>query len=89
METSTDEAKTGRRVLIADAMRSQPLAVVGIVLLAIFFVCAVFAPWLAPQDPAQLDLTKRLMGPSAAHWFGTDELGRDILRGRCMGRGSR
>src|SRR5271168_3750245 len=42
-------------------------------------MCAVFAPWLALQDPAQLDLTRRLMGPSWAHWFGTDELGRDIL----------
>jgi peptide/nickel transport system permease protein len=52
---------------------------VGIVLLTVFVVCAVFAPWLAPQDPAQLDLTGRLMGPSVAHWFGTDELGRDIL----------
>jgi peptide/nickel transport system permease protein len=55
------------------------LAAVGIALLGVFAICAVFAPWLAPQDPAQLDLTGRLMGPSVAHWFGTDELGRDIL----------
>src|SRR6202789_4654574 len=48
-------------------------------LLVMFAICAVFAPWLAPQDPAQLDLTGRLVGPSWAHWFGTDELGRDIL----------
>ncbi|MEO6981534.1 MAG: ABC transporter permease, partial [Edaphobacter sp.] len=60
-------------------VRRQPLAALGIVLLGMFVVCAVFAPWLAPQDPAQLDLTGRLMSPSAAHWFGTDELGRDIL----------
>src|SRR5947209_17092210 len=60
-------------------MRKQPLATVGVVLLVVFAACAVFAPWLAPQDPAQLDLPGRLMGPSAAHWFGTDELGRDIL----------
>jgi peptide/nickel transport system permease protein len=64
---------------IAGAMRKQPLAAVGVVLLLVFVICAVFAPWLAPQDPAQLDLTGRLMGPSTAHWFGTDELGRDIL----------
>jgi len=44
-----------------------------------FVSCAIFAPWLAPQDPAYIDLASRLMGPSAAHWFGTDELGRDIL----------
>jgi peptide/nickel transport system permease protein len=60
-------------------VRKQPLAVLGVMLLLLFVVCAVFAPWLAPQDPAQLNLTGRLMGPSAAHWFGTDELGRDIL----------
>jgi peptide/nickel transport system permease protein len=59
--------------------KRQPLAAVGVALLVLFVICAAFAPWLAPQDPAQLDLTGRLMGPSWAHWFGTDELGRDIL----------
>ena len=38
-----------------------------------------FAPWIAPQDPAYIDLPNRLSPPSAAHWCGTDELGRDIL----------
>jgi peptide/nickel transport system permease protein len=61
------------------AVRRQPLAALGLTLLVLFVVCAVFAPWLAPRDPAQLDLTGRLMGPSTAHWFGTDELGRDIF----------
>jgi peptide/nickel transport system permease protein len=64
---------------VGGVMKRQPLAVVGVTLLAIFVICAVFAPWLAPEDPAKLDLTGRLMGPSWAHWFGTDELGRDIL----------
>ena len=64
---------------IGRAMKRQPLAAVGVTLLLVFTACAVFAPWLAPQDPAQLDLTGRLMGPSWVHWFGTDELGRDIL----------
>jgi peptide/nickel transport system permease protein len=57
----------------------QPLAALGVVLLAIFVLCAVFAPWLAPQDPGQLDLSGRLLAPGHGHWFGTDELGRDIL----------
>jgi peptide/nickel transport system permease protein len=64
---------------VIKVVRRQPLAALGVTLLLLFVVCAVFAPWLAPQDPAQLDLTGRLMGPSAGHWFGTDELGRDIL----------
>jgi peptide/nickel transport system permease protein len=55
------------------------LATSGAVLVAIFVVCAVFAPWIAPQDPAHIDLPGRLMGPSASHWCGTDELGRDVL----------
>ncbi len=55
------------------------LATTGVVLVVIFLACALFAPWIAPQDPAHIDLPARLMGPSAAHWFGTDELGRDIL----------
>src|SRR5207244_7901733 len=50
-----------------------------IVLLPIFSVFALCAPWIAPKAPALLDLSSRLQAPSAAHWFGTDELGRDIL----------
>jgi peptide/nickel transport system permease protein len=72
-------AAGGFRRQIAGAVKRQPLAAVGLALLLLFVVCALFAPWLAPQDPAQLDLKGRLMGPSAAHPFGTDELGRDIL----------
>lgn len=57
----------------------NPLAVTGGVLVAIFVLFALFAPWIAPQDPARIDLPLRLSPPSAAHWCGTDELGRDIL----------
>lgn len=58
--------------------RHNPLAAAGVVLVIIFTVFAIFAPLLAPQDPAHINLPARLAGPSAAHWFGTDELGRDI-----------
>lgn len=66
-----------QRLLIS--ARSRPLAAAGITLLFVFICCAVFAPWVAPDDPASIDLSHRLAGPEAAHWFGTDELGRDIL----------
>ena len=79
MESSKAEIAISQKHSIAQAVKRQPLAAVGTVLLLVFAICALFAPWLAPQDPAQLDLTGRLMGPSWAHWFGTDELGRDIL----------
>jgi len=60
-------------------IRQQPLAVIGLFLVAVFVACAIFAPWLSPHDPAQLDLSGRLLPPGHQHWFGTDELGRDIL----------
>jgi peptide/nickel transport system permease protein len=59
--------------------RHNLLATAGAVLIVIFVTFALFAPWIAPQDPYYIDLPSRLMRPSAAHWFGTDELGRDIL----------
>jgi peptide/nickel transport system permease protein len=64
---------------VAALGRSNRLAAAGIVLVAVFVVCALFAPWIARQDPANIDLPSRLQPPGTAHWFGTDELGRDIF----------
>jgi peptide/nickel transport system permease protein len=58
---------------------SQPLAALGAVLLSGFVLAAIFAPVIAPANPAVIDLSHRLAPPSATHWLGTDELGRDIL----------
>jgi peptide/nickel transport system permease protein len=60
-------------------MSRQPLAVAGVVLLAAFVLCGLAAPWIAPQNPASIDLVHRLEGPSGTHLAGTDELGRDTL----------
>lgn len=49
-------------------------AVFGLVLVA-----ALFAPWVAPFDPVAISLSDTFQPPSATHWFGTDQLGRDIL----------
>jgi peptide/nickel transport system permease protein len=59
--------------------RRNVLASIGLVLVAVFVVFALFAPWIAPQNPSNIDLPSRLQPPSGAHWFGTDELGRDIF----------
>jgi peptide/nickel transport system permease protein len=59
--------------------RHNILATIGVALVAIFTIFAIFAPWIAPRDPAYIDLPNRLASPSTAHWCGTDELGRDIL----------
>ncbi len=55
------------------------LAVVGMVIILIFILFAVFADILAPYDPNYQDLTAMYQSPSLQHWFGTDNLGRDIL----------
>jgi peptide/nickel transport system permease protein len=59
--------------------RRNVLASIGMALVAVFIVFALFAPWIAPQNPSNIDLPSRLQPPSGAHWFGTDELGRDIF----------
>jgi peptide/nickel transport system permease protein len=64
---------------VARHARHNVLAAIGIVLVILFVIFAVFAPWIAPQDPAAIHLSARLDPVSASHWFGTDELGRDIL----------
>jgi peptide/nickel transport system permease protein len=56
----------------------QPLAVAGSVIALAWLVVAIFAPWIAPYDPLAQTFTPA-QGPTAAHLFGTDELGRDVL----------
>jgi peptide/nickel transport system permease protein len=72
-------ASTAHLVSLRRAAGYNLLASAGVVMVTIFLLCALFAPWVAPQDPAQINLPARLMAPSASHWLGTDELGRDIL----------
>ncbi|NPV05859.1 MAG: ABC transporter permease [Syntrophaceae bacterium] len=55
------------------------LAVAGSVVVVLLFVLSILAPWIAPYDPAAIDLKNILQPPSAKHWFGTDQLGRDVL----------
>ena len=66
-------------ISLSRVARQNPLAAIGVVLVVVFVLFAVFAPWIVPQNPAHIDLPNRLQSPSAAHWCGTDELGRDIL----------
>jgi len=54
-------------------------AVIGLVVLAVFVVLALFAPLIAPYDPIKTSWTLVRKAPSAQHWFGTDDLGRDVL----------
>jgi peptide/nickel transport system permease protein len=58
---------------------------VGTGIVVVVAVAATLAPWLVPFDPATQQLPLRLEGPSGLHWFGLDELGRDILSRVLMG----
>jgi peptide/nickel transport system permease protein len=60
-------------------LRTSGLGRLGLALALFLLVVALAAPWLAPYDPSAQNLPSRLIGPSAHHWMGTDELGRDIL----------
>ncbi len=75
-ETSAIAARSSR---FRRAIGFNWLATFGIIVTAIYVMFALFAPWIAPQDPAHIDLPTRLSAPSVQHWFGTDELGRDIF----------
>ena len=58
--------------------KNKSFAVFAALALAIVAV-AVFAPWIAPYDPYEAVMTDAVQAPSAAHWFGTDKLGRDLF----------
>ena len=57
----------------------RPAAAAGLVVITLFVGIAVFAPWIAPYDPIATSFSTVRKAPSALHWFGTDEIGRDVL----------
>ena len=69
--------RTRRRTLAR--LRRRPLAVAGLVVASLFVLMALFAPLIAPYDPAATNFSAVLQGPSAAHIMGTDDLGRDVF----------
>ena len=76
-------AATRRRIRAAfgsdDAVWRQPVAMIGLVVVVGWIVVAVFAPLIAPFEPDKPDATAMYASPSAQHFFGTDDLGRDIF----------
>jgi peptide/nickel transport system permease protein len=70
---SSEGAKFFRRFL------KRKTVALGLVVIVIFVLLAVFAPWIAPYSPSKLSIVNRLKPPSEIYWFGTDEFGRDIF----------
>ena len=57
----------------------SPKAVASIGYLIVLAVVGAFAPWITPYSPNDIELSNIMAAPSAAHWLGTDDLGRDVL----------
>lgn len=75
---SAFHARCQRFYLNWRAFRTNPIAVIGLVIITTLVLVAAFAPLLTQADGTEQYLADRLLAPSAEHWFGTDELGRDI-----------
>jgi ABC-type dipeptide/oligopeptide/nickel transport system permease subunit len=78
LPTAQATAPAGRAGVLRRLMRDK-VAAVATIALSLIVLAAVFAPLLAPYDPYSTDLTIVMQPPSEAHWFGTDNTGRDIL----------
>lgn len=66
-------------LFILHMFRRSPLSIFGAAIVIVLILMGVFAPFVAPYDPIKINLEERLAPPSPEHFFGTDELGRDIL----------
>ena len=75
---SRRQAAWGRRYRLWLQFRANPLALAGLIVAVALIAAALAAPLLTTLDPGSQDLAQRLARPSAQHWLGTDELGRDI-----------
>ncbi len=64
---------------IAYVLRDNPVTMLAFAMLAVFLGCAFFGPALAPYDPLATNAARALEAPSWDHWFGTDNLGRDVF----------
>ena len=73
------QSRLGQAYLRWLAFRTNPLACVGLAIVVLLLLAALLAPWIATHDPLAQSLGRRLLPPSAAHYFGTDALGRDIF----------
>ena len=71
--------RRSRAVKVLRWMRHDMRAVLSIAFLSLMVIVSIFAPVLAPYSPVDQDVTQLLLPPSAAHWLGTDDLGRDVL----------
>ncbi len=73
------QARCQRFYLAWLSFRGNPIAMAGLLIIAFLLLVAAVAPWIAAGDGSEQALANRLQPPDGDHWFGTDELGRDIF----------
>jgi len=89
LRDTTTQDRTRRRGFLGIIKRlvDSPKGAFGVGVMTLLIIMALFAPQISPYDPLELDVRNKLQGPSLAHLFGTDELGRDILSRVIYGSG--
>jgi peptide/nickel transport system permease protein len=77
--TPAETSLPTRQTAMMRFIRAQPLGFAGLLVILLYVVLAVGAKWIAPFDPEEIDFAAQLARPSAGHWMGTDQFGRDVF----------
>ena len=79
VERATQPSEPGLLAHIRNVLMENPVTLFAAILFVAFLLIGLFGPWIVPYSPLASDTAASLQAPSAAHWFGTDQLGRDIF----------
>jgi peptide/nickel transport system permease protein len=79
MAATASISVAGERMKLARLLVRRKTALIGLIILVVLVLAAAFAPYITGYAPQKLSIVNRLKPPSGAHWFGTDEFGRDVF----------
>jgi peptide/nickel transport system permease protein len=79
MAATASLSVAGERMKLARLLVRRKTALIGLIILVVLVLAAAFAPYITGYAPQKLSIVNRLKPPSMAHWFGTDEFGRDVF----------
>ncbi|WP_343717553.1 ABC transporter permease [Inquilinus sp.] len=79
MAATASVSIAGERMKLARLLLRRKTAMIGLIILVVLVLAAAFAPYITSYAPQKLSIVNRLKPPSGAHWFGTDEFGRDVF----------
>ncbi|MCP5072307.1 MAG: ABC transporter permease [Rhodobacteraceae bacterium] len=82
--TNTPKSRSELSLIVTGIAR-DPLGLMGLIIVGTIVISAIFASWIVPYDPVAMNIVDRMQGPSASHFLGTDQLGRDTFSRVVMG----